>query len=269
MTTAVNTGTGNDGTTNAPAGHDAAMAAKFDQQQQQQPTPGKDQQQQEAPKRPDYLPEKFWKDGKADLEGLAKSYGELERSRGQQQQKQSAQNQNDAARQQVENAGLDFDALSKEFFDKGELSSETYDALAARGIPKEAVDSYVNGQQAIANQIRADILGKVGGEEKYVEMVSWASDNMSTDEVVAYNAIMNSGDGTQIALAVEGLRSRFVTANGEQPQLLNGGSGHNQNAGDVFRSVAELTTAMKDPRYPTDPAYRNDVQLKLGRSKIM
>jgi hypothetical protein len=41
-----------------------------------------------------------------------------------------------------------------------------------------------------------------------------------------------------------------------------------QAQGDVFRSNAELTTAMKDPRYATDPAYRNDVA-KLGRSNIM
>ncbi len=32
-----------------------------------------------APQRPDYLPEKFWKDGAANTEALAKSYGELEK----------------------------------------------------------------------------------------------------------------------------------------------------------------------------------------------
>lgn len=33
-----------------------------------------------APVRPEYVPEKFWKDGKPDLEGMGKSYVELERS---------------------------------------------------------------------------------------------------------------------------------------------------------------------------------------------
>ena len=33
-----------------------------------------------APARPDYVPEKFWRDGKPDLEGMGKSYTELERS---------------------------------------------------------------------------------------------------------------------------------------------------------------------------------------------
>lgn len=55
---------------------------------QQQGAPGGDaggqQQQQQAPARPDWLPEKFWQadKGAPNVEGLAKSYGELERGRG-------------------------------------------------------------------------------------------------------------------------------------------------------------------------------------------
>jgi hypothetical protein len=37
---------------------------------------------------------------------------------------------------------------------------------------------------------------------------------------------------------------------------------------DVFRSNAEVTTAMKDPRYETDIAYRQDVRDKLERSEV-
>ena len=37
---------------------------------------------------------------------------------------------------------------------------------------------------------------------------------------------------------------------------------------DVFRSQAEVVQAMSDPRYDNDPAYRNDVFEKLGRSNV-
>ena len=37
---------------------------------------------------------------------------------------------------------------------------------------------------------------------------------------------------------------------------------------DVFRSQAEVVRAMQDPRYDSDPAYRNDVMMKLERSDI-
>ena len=38
--------------------------------------------------------------------------------------------------------------------------------------------------------------------------------------------------------------------------------------GAVFRSQAELVAAMADPRYDTDPAYRQDVVDKLERSNV-
>ena len=34
----------------------------------------------------------------------------------------------------------------------------------------------------------------------------------------------------------------------------------------MFRSQAEVVAAMQDPRYDRDPAYRQDVFNKLGRS---
>ena len=39
-----------------------------------------------------------------------------------------------------------------------------------------------------------------------------------------------------------------------------------KTGGDVFRSQAELVRAMSDPRYDSDPAYRQDIIEKLDRS---
>ena len=39
-------------------------------------------------------------------------------------------------------------------------------------------------------------------------------------------------------------------------------------SGDVFRSQAELVSAMNDRRYDSDPAYRQDVIEKLDRSNL-
>ena len=40
------------------------------------------------------------------------------------------------------------------------------------------------------------------------------------------------------------------------------------NSGDVFRSQAEVVEAINDPRYDRDPAYRNDVLMRLERSDV-
>ena len=40
------------------------------------------------------------------------------------------------------------------------------------------------------------------------------------------------------------------------------------SSGQVFRSQAELVSAMSDPRYDNDPAYRADVISKLDQSDL-
>ena len=40
------------------------------------------------------------------------------------------------------------------------------------------------------------------------------------------------------------------------------------SAGETFRSQAELVSAMADPRYDTDEAYRDDILRKLNESDL-
>lgn len=268
MTVALNTGSPESTTTTAaPEGHDAAMIAKAEGQVTAPAATT------EAPaERPAWLPEKF-----KTVEELAASYTELEKKIGggeKPAEKPAATSTEipkpDAARAQVEGAGLDFDAVSAEFTKDGKLSDATYETLAKGGINRAVADQYIAGQQALANQTRGQVFSAAGGEEAYTEIVSWAKDALDGADIDAYNAVMSSGNINSMKLAVEGLRARFTAANGSAPKLVGGGSGHGGQAqGDVFRSNAELTTAMKDPRYATDPAYRKDVADKLGRSSIM
>lgn len=156
----------------------------------------------------------------------------------------------------VENAGLKMDELSAEYAKDGDLSEASYEKLAKVGIPKEMVDTYIEGQKAIAAQTRAESVKLVGGEDKYVEMVTWAGQNLKADEVAAYNSAV-AGDPASRALAIQGLHAKFTQARGSDPTLVNGGT--NSPAGNGFRSTQEMTKAMQDPRYNVDPAYTADV----------
>lgn len=62
------------------------------------------------------------------------------------------------------------------------------------------------------------------------------------------------------------MMSRYTTSEGNEPRLVKGVATGDATA--VFRSTAELVSAMKDPKYKNDPAYRQDVIDKLGRSSI-
>ena len=66
--------------------------------------------------------------------------------------------------------------------------------------------------------------------------------------------------------AVQALKYRFDEGTGFDGQMITGKTAPEKV--DTFRSQAELVAAMSDPRYDRDPAYRNDVMLKLEQSNI-
>lgn len=234
--------------------YNALMAEKFDDAQKVV---------EEGAQRPDWLPEKF-----ATPEDLAKAYAELERKQSQKAPASQPTETSDieGARQVVEQAGVDFEALSAEFAASGALSDQSYAMLEAKGFPRELVDDFIDGQAAKAQLYRTEALTPIGGEEAFADMVQWAATGgLTTEEIMAFNNQVESGNLAAAKMAILGLKARFDAANGTEPTLLNGNA---PASGDVFRSTAELTAAMKDPRYKKDPAYREDVRQKLARSNI-
>ena len=160
--------------------------------------------------RPEWLPEKF-----NSPEDLSKAYGELEKQYTQSRQEaaqakeatasdvetSNASETEGEAREAVENAGLNFDDMRAEFAETGELSEQTYKDLQDKGIPKDMVDAYVEGQQARATQYSNEIFSYAGGEESYKGMTEWAADNLSDSEIDAFNDAITSGNTSQARLS--------------------------------------------------------------------
>ena len=89
---------------------------------------------------------------------------------------------------------------------------------------------------------------------------------MPREYVDAFNNLVEEGNLEMVQLAVAGLQSQFVQANGYEGEMLTGKAAQPQV--DAFRSQAEVVAAMHDPRYDNDPAYRQDVFQKLERSNL-
>ena len=85
-----------------------------------------------------------------------------------------------------------------------------------------------------------------------------------TDISKAKTYIKSGGSVDAIKLAVSGFRTQYENANGYEGTMYTGKAP--QTSKDVFRSQAELVSAMSDRRYDRDPAYRQDVIEKLERS---
>ena len=225
--------------------------------------------------KPEGLPEKF-----NSVDELVKSYSELEKKLGEQSQpteksvdpvskaelKGQPKSDLDIATKAVDSAGLNMDSLAEEYAKDGKLADGSYESLQKAGIPKDYVDRFIAGQQAIADQQSSSVKEMVGGTQAYDTMSEWAGQNLSETEKTAYNSAVNSKDLEAVKLAVVGLKARYSQATGSEPKLVEGKSSASGEQG--FQSWAQVTQAMSDPRYAKDVAYQAEVKNKLANSKI-
>lgn len=171
--------------------------------------------------------------------------------------------------------GLIQEASAEYYQNGGQLSPETLEKFSEMS-SRDLVEAYMQLQaQQPQQQYDAPDLSQaevnivqntVGGEAAYKNLVGWAAENLPSDYIDAFDSVVESGNLQAIQLAVAGLRSEYENAVGYEGRMYSGKAA-NQTV-DVFRSQAEVVRAMNDPRYDSDPAYRQDVFDKLERSSI-
>ena len=209
--------------------------------------------------RPEWLPEKF-----DNPEALADAYSNLEKQFHENKAEPSETDENNTSTQEtpeVTNSAVT--SASEEFFEKGELSEETYKSLEANGIPKEMVDMYVNGYEAVANQQQQTLMQEAGGKENYDAMSEWAATSLTDQEQEVYNNTVESGDVNAATMAIRGLYARFQSDGGTPVSLVQGDTSGTAGA-MPFSSSKEMTIAMQDPRYGYDNKYREQVSQRLS-----
>jgi hypothetical protein len=212
--------------------------------------------------RPEWLDEKF-----DNPEDMAKAYKEL--------QKKMSEPKADkkAAKKSVEEpAGAEvttgaIESARNEFSESGELSDSTFDALEAAGLPRAFVEQYINGQEAMSIQQAASIQESIGGAGNYEAMAEWASENMADGDLDAFNAIVEGPSVEQARITVKGMYAQFQAAGGKGPALVQGSTSGDSGV-KPFGSTAQVTEAMRDPRYASDPAYRENVEKRMSVSSI-
>jgi hypothetical protein len=162
-----------------------------------------------------------------------------------------------------------------EYFANGnQLSPETIDKFKEMS-SQDLVNAYLEvikdnppqgNQEADVTQSQINqIQNSIGGENQYQKLMQWAGQNLPEKEINAFDGLINTGNVDAIQLGVQALKSKYEEANGYEGRMLTGKAA---TTADVFRSQAQLVAAMSDPRYDTDPAYRQDVVAKLERSDI-
>ena len=160
-------------------------------------------------------------------------------------------------------------AASQEFAERGELTPETRDALSELD-STELLDAYMSlappPSADLSDSDVSSLKASVGGEEAYNQITGWAAEALSEVELEAFNTTVDSGSLAQIQMVMAGLQARYQSENGYEGTQLQGKAPSNSR--DTFRSQAEVVEAINDPRYDRDPAYRNDILMKLERSDV-
>jgi hypothetical protein len=229
-----------------------------------------EQQAEETTERPEWLPEKF-----KSAEDMAQAYAELEKRMGQgtkeveetEQPEEQQEEQTDDNKEEVGDYNEAVVEASKEFFENdGQLSEDTYKKLEQIGLPRDLVDSYAAGQQALLQSEEAQIKGVAG--DNYDAMAEWANEHLPQEEIDAFDEAVTSGTVSQAKLAVQGLYARYQNATGAtQPKLVQGAVSGSSTM--PFKSMQELARAQSDPRYRSgDKAYHQEIDRRLAVSNI-
>ncbi len=222
------------------------------------------------------------------VEDLAASYKELEGKLGQVSEEDQATEETEEQTQEeefnaeeyygdglasvLEEVGIDAQDITQRFTDTGEISEDDYSKLGEAGFSKQVVDTYLDGLRGmgegdeIPTQQIQNIKDSVGGDQAYEQMADWCQQNLSEQEIKAFDKITETADAPVIQLAVEGLYTRYQNAMGVEPDLVTGrpaASGPNP-----YRSTAEVQAAMSDPRYGKDVTYTENVYSRLNNSDV-
>jgi hypothetical protein len=212
------------------------------------------------------------------LAGKYQSAEELERGYLELQKRLSSQSNDDTPTEQATEEPEEDEEVDADLFDTimesyrtGEWDESIVDTVSKMD-PIDVANMFLEKQgQAqqgeVATQEDIDqIQESVGGMESYRNMIQWAGQNLSENEIAMYDAAMDKGDPLTMFFAAQALNARYQDAIGYDGEMLTGSAPRNTN--DAFRSQAELVAAMSDPRYDKDPAYRQDIAEKLERSNL-
>ena len=209
------------------------------------------------------------------LAGKYKNAEELEKGYLELQQKLSSnQPAEEAEPEQTEESAEPsiLDRIWEESTSREEFSPELTEEISKMS-STELANMYLDYRQAnegaepardFSKEEIQQLQGVVGGEKNYANMIDWAQKSLNEQEVNMFDAVMAKGDPLAAFFAVRSLAYAYNDAIGYDGNVVQG-KAPKQNT-DQFRSQQELITAMSDPRYENDPAYRQDVMDKLTRS---
>lgn len=185
--------------------------------------------------------------------------------------REAEQGQADLSAKAVE-AGLPEDALETikaEYAKDGKLSDASYAELAKAGFSKSFIESYMAGQEAVAERFVNSIMAHVGGKENFTKIAEHMAKN-SPEAAQAFDAAVERNDVATIRALLDAAVGQVRQSPASKAPKRNlaaaakpANSAPAVNKVEGFTSRQEMVKAMSDVRYQKDANYRREVELKV------
>lgn len=237
------------------------------------------------------VPEKFkQEDGTVDVEGLAKSYVELEKqfhTRQEQPQQTEEQTpvptdqelripsaQDEESTEPVVKSELtqeDYANWAKELAVKGSFSGETISQIKEKtNFTDQMIGDWILGQKAKQREAFGQASKMVGGEERLGKMFEWAANNLDKEQQVIINQRLA---GPDYEITLHGLASIYDKAMAAVPKTQEpvppsdrAPNPAGRSTVEGFTSYGEFTQARSDSRYMQDANYRRAVEERMVKT---
>lgn len=166
----------------------------------------------------------------------------------------------------------EFSAIADAYAETGKISAASYEKLSAVGYSKAFIDSYIKGQEAMAEQYTQSVYKYAGGQDKFEAVCKHlAAVNPESAETLQ-RAIEGQDLGTIkaiINLAAGSFSKTFGKPSARTMTTQAKPAVQNQTQQvEGFSSQGEMVKAMSDRRYQTDDNYRRQVEDKVMASKF-
>jgi len=156
--------------------------------------------------------------------------------------------------------GLDPQELEQQIIQNGSLDADAKEALTNAGIPEQLIDMFVSSYAKGMQAEQQAIIQEAGGQESWNQISAFVETLPEAEQNAFYDSL-----GTQYrkyALADIQERMKQSAPLGREKPMINGDSTSSGVAG--YRSKAEMKKDMADPRYQSDPTFRQQVMNRMA-----
>lgn len=175
----------------------------------------------------------------------------------------------DKAKEIADHAGVDFDAAANDIIENGDISEADRKKLLDNGIPEIVIDEFVRLLVTDVNARVTSVIESLGGEEHFNAVFDGLQEKATPEQRDNIDDLLRDpatfDAGIQLAKSLSGVTTPEPSPN----EQITGG--RNQVAPTApavqgFASFDEQMIAQRDPRYTSDPVYRDEVMKRIQAS---